>query len=103
MFLSAVTILELERGILLKSRKDPAAGAVLRQWLDQQILPLFAKRILPFDVDVAQSCAALHIPHTRPELDAMIAATALVHGMTVVTRNMRDFDGLGVKVVCPWG
>lgn len=103
MFLSAVTILELERGIRLKSRKDPAGGAVLRQWLDRQILPLFATRILPVNTDVAQRSAALHIPTTRPEFDAMIAATALVHGMAVVTRNMRDFEGMGAEVVCPWG
>jgi predicted nucleic acid-binding protein len=102
MFLSVVTLFELERGILMKSRKDPAGGAVLRQWLDLQILPLFAGRILPVDIEVAQRCATLHVPVTRPELDAMIAATALVHGMSVVTRNVRDFDGMGVKVVCPW-
>jgi predicted nucleic acid-binding protein len=103
MYMSVVTILELERGILLKSRKDPAGGAVLRQWLDLQILPLFAGRILPVDTQVAQRCAALHLPVTRPELDAMIAATALEHGMSVVTRNVRDFEGMGVKMVCPWG
>ena len=76
---------------------------MLRQWLDLQILSLFAERILPVDIEIAQRCAALHVPVTRPELDTMIAATALVHGMAVVTRNLRDFEGMGVKVVCPWG
>lgn len=103
MFLSVVTLVEIERGILLKSRRDPAGGDLLRNWFENYVLVQFSSRILPIDIAVARRCAALHVPATRPEADALTAATALVHGMTVVTRNVRDFEGLGVKVVCPWG
>ncbi len=103
MYLSAVTVLELELGTLLKARTDPVYGAILRLWLDREVLPRFDGRILAVDTAVAQRCAGLHVPKTRPERDAMIAATALVHGMAVVTRNVRDFEGTGVWVVCPWG
>lgn len=101
-FLSAVTVLEIELGALQKARKDKAQGAVLRNWIDQQILPHFYGRILPVDVAVAQACARLHVPTTRSERDALIAATALVHSMTVVTRNSDDFKMDGVRVLNPW-
>jgi predicted nucleic acid-binding protein len=102
LFLSVVTILELETGVLLLERRDPAAGAVLRQWLDGHVLQAFAGRVLPFDETVAKQCAALHVPNQCAERDAIIAATALVHRMTVVTRNVADFRQTGVAIVNPW-
>jgi predicted nucleic acid-binding protein len=101
-FLSAVTILELEAGILRMERKDPAQGASLRSWMDGIVLRDFSGRILPIDFAVALRCAQLHVPDPYPEIDAMIAATALVHGMTVVTRNVADFARTGVAVFNPW-
>lgn len=101
-FISAITILELERGILAVQRRDAMQGARLRSWLDSQVRPEFAGRILSIDDAVATRCAHLHIPDRRNEADALIAATALVHNMTVVTRNVRDFEGTGIVVVDPW-
>jgi predicted nucleic acid-binding protein len=101
-FISAITLLELERGILSMERKDAAQGAILRAWMDSQILVRFSGRILPVDIAVAQRCAKLHVPDPKPERDALIAATALVHGMTVVTRNVNDFEPTGVEILNPW-
>ncbi len=101
-FLSAISILEIERGTLQVARRDAAQGAVLRAWIDDQILPRFEGRILSVDTAVAQRCAQLHVPDPRAERDALIAATALVHGLTVVTRNVRDFDLVGVALLNPW-
>ncbi|MCY1378742.1 hypothetical protein D9M69_664030 [compost metagenome] len=83
-------------------RRDAAQGARLRSWLDGQVRPEFAGRILTVDDTVATRCAHLHVPDRRNEADALIAATALVHDMVVVTRNVRDFEGTGVVVVDPW-
>jgi predicted nucleic acid-binding protein len=94
--------MELELGVLLIERKDAAQGAMLRSWLEQHVLPEFSARTLPVDTAVAQRCARLHIPDPRNERDALIAATALVHGMTVVTRNVADFKPTGVNIVNPW-
>ena len=102
LFLSVITIMELEQGTLLIERRDPAQGAVLRRWLENHVLPAFAGRVLPIDIAVAQCCARLHIPDPRAERDALIAATALVHGMIVVTRNVVDFQPAGVRVINPW-
>jgi toxin FitB len=102
LYVSAVTIEELEIGVLLAERRDPPAGKVLRGWLDDQVLPAFNGRILPVNTVVAQRSAGLHVPDTRPVRDALIAATALVHGMTVVTRNVQDFAPTGVKILNPW-
>lgn len=101
-FISVVTILELERGILGVQRRDPKQGAMLRTWLDYHIRPEFAGRIVPIDDAVATRCAHLHIPDRRNEADALIAATALVQGLTVVTRNVKDFEGTGAIIVDPW-
>jgi len=102
LFVSAITIMELETGVLQIERRDPVQGALLRAWLDGHVLPEFASRVLPVDTAVAQRCARLHVPDRRSERDALIAATALVHGMTVVTRNVADFAATGVAVVNPW-
>ncbi len=102
LYLSVITLQELEIGVLLIERRDPAQGAVLRAWLDRQVLPSFAGRILAIDEAVALRSAALHVPHARPVRDGLIAATALVHRMTVVTRNEADFSPTGVPTLNPW-
>jgi predicted nucleic acid-binding protein len=102
MFISVVTVQELEIGILLAERRDPAQGALLRVWLETQVLPGFADRILNIDTVLARRSAALHVPDPRPFRDGLIAATGLVHRMTVVTRNVRDFEPMGVAVLNPW-
>jgi predicted nucleic acid-binding protein len=102
LYLSVITVQELEIGVLLAERRDPQQGAVFRAWLDSHVLPAFAGRILPVDTAVAQRSAKLHVPDPRPVRDCLIAATALVHGMTVVTRNIADFESSGVVVLNPW-
>lgn len=102
-FISAISILEIELGARLIERKDPAQGAVLRTWIDNHILTRFEGRILAIDTIVAQRCAQLHVPNPRAERDALIAATALVHGLTIVTRNVGDFEPTGVPLLNPWG
>ena len=101
LFLSAITILELEMGILALERRTPPQGTAIRTWLTG-VREAFAGRILPFTDMTATICAALHVPNPRSERDAMIAATALEHGFTVVTRNEPDFAGTGVQLVNPW-
>jgi hypothetical protein len=102
LYLSVVTILELEIGVLLVERRDPAQGAQLRNWLDAQVLPAFADRVLDVDTAVATCCARLHVPDPRADRDALIAATALTHGLTLVTRNVADFDANAVPMLNPW-
>ena len=102
LFLSAISILELETGFLLINRRDPKQGAALRDWIDGQVMAVYAGRILPVDEIVAKRCAALHVPDPRAERDSLIGATALVHGMTVVTRNTADFKPMGVALLNPW-
>jgi toxin FitB len=101
-FISSITLLELELGTLLMERKDSHQGAILRAWIDGQVLPRFAGRILAVDAAVALRCARLHVPDPCAERDALIAAAALVHGMTVVTRNVEDFQSTGVDILNPW-
>ena len=103
LYLSAITVMELEMGVRLMERRDVAQGALLRRWITRVVLPEFVARILAFDADVAVRAAALHVPDPKPWRDAAIAATAMVHGMTVVTRNSRDFKPMGVAVFDPWG
>jgi predicted nucleic acid-binding protein len=86
-YISAITLMEIELGIVRIERRDAAQGSRLRAWMDRSIMPEFADRTLPVDTAVALRCAPLHVPDPRPERDAFIAATALAHGMTVVTRN----------------
>ncbi|WP_372157562.1 type II toxin-antitoxin system VapC family toxin [Xanthomonas campestris pv. fici] len=102
LFVSVITVMELELGVLSIERKDTTQGAMLRSWLEQHVLPEFSGRTLPIDSAVAQRCARLHVPDKRGERDALIAATALVHGMAVVTRSAADFQTTGVTVVDPW-
>ena len=102
LYLSVITVQELEIGVLLAERRDPTRGAIFRTWMDNHVLPAFAGRILPVDTAVAMRSAKLHVPDPRPVRDCLIAATALVHGMTVVTRNIVDFEASGVKLLNPW-
>jgi hypothetical protein len=101
-YLSAISVLELEIGILLIERRDQEQGTILRAWMDRHVLPTFSGRILAIDTAVAQRCAMLHVPNPRSDRDALIAATALVHGLTVATRNVADFERMGVGVLNPW-
>lgn len=101
LFLSAITILELEKGVLALERRTPPQGSALRIWLTG-LRAAFAGRILPFTDNTATVCAALHVPDPRAERDAMIAATAIEHGFTVVTRNVSDFVNTGVALINPW-
>lgn len=101
--ISVVTLQELETGILLVARRDQPQALVFRAWLDHFVLPQFRDRILPVDDDVAIRCAPLHVPHPRPYPDSLIAATALVHNLTVVTRNVSHFKPMGVSLLNPWG
>lgn len=102
LYISAITVLELELGVLQLERRDQAQGAVLRSWMNAHVIPAFAGRVLPVDSAVALRCAQLHMPNRRPERDCLIAATALVHGMAVVTRNVADFQGTGAGLLNPW-
>ena len=101
-FLSVITVLELEQGTLLMERRDSRQGAMLRAWLENRTLPQFEGRILSVDLLVARRCATLHVPDPKEDRDSLIAATALVHGMTVVTRNVKDFELAGVQVLNPF-
>ncbi len=100
-FLSVITVMELEQGTLSMERRDARQGAMLRAWLDGQILVEFDGRVLPVDLQIAKRCAAIHVPNPCSYRDSLIAATALVHGMTVVTRNVADFEGTGVSILNP--
>lgn len=102
LFLSVMTVMELEIGVARVERRDPDQGYRLRVWLDERVLAAFADRIIPIDLAAVQKAASLHVPDPGPERDVLIAATAAVHGLTVVTRNVRDFATTGVAVVDPW-
>lgn len=102
LYLSVVTILEIERGIAQVGRRDELQAQRLQRWLEDELLDVFRARILPLDVPAARRTARLHVPDPRPERDALIAGTALAHNMTVATRNIRDFEPMGVPVINPW-
>ena len=102
LYLPVITIQELEIGILLAEGRDTLQVEKLRLWFTQQVIPAFSGRILPVDTAVAQASARLHVPDPKPIRDGLIAGTALVHGMTVVTRNVADFERTGVSILNPW-
>jgi predicted nucleic acid-binding protein len=99
---SVITVMEIEIGVERVERRDDAQGEMLRRWFDEELLGAFEGRVLAIDLDVVRRAANLHVPDPRPERDALIAATALTHGLTVVTRNAADFEPLGVAVLNPW-
>jgi len=102
MYLSVITVMEIELGIVLLERRDPRQAGVLRLWLHEKVMPAFAGRILPIDTPIALRCARLHVPDTKSERDAWIAAAGLVHDLTIVTRNVADFAGTGTVLLNPW-
>ncbi len=101
LFLSALTIGELAKGIAIKQRTDPVAAAVFQRWLDE-LRFVYAARILPVDDAVAATWGRWMAERTRPVIDMLILATAFVNNKIVVTRNVEDFAGTGVAVVNPW-
>jgi predicted nucleic acid-binding protein len=102
LYLSVVTVMDVERGIALLERRDPQQAGVLRLWLHDKVIPAFAGRILPVDTTIALRCARLHVPDIESQREAWIAATGLVHDLTIVTRNVAHFAGTGVTVLDPW-
>ncbi|ABW32856.1 type II toxin-antitoxin system VapC family toxin [Acaryochloris marina] len=101
-YISAISVFEIERGVLLTERRDKKQGQVLRLWLTDHVLNNYAERIIPISTSIAIRTAQLHVPDPMPAYDALIAATALEHGLTLVTRNTNDFQGTGVKLLNPW-
>jgi predicted nucleic acid-binding protein len=94
--------MELRTGILLKERKDHEQGQLLHVWFNTKVLPAFENRVIPIDTEVALKCSSLHVPDRRSDRDTFIAASAIVHGMTVVTRNVKDFAGVKADILNPW-
>ncbi len=101
-FVTATTVAEIEHGVVNLERSDPYQGDILRRWLETAVLPTFAGRILPFDLSAARILAAYPVPERAPLDDALIAAVAQAEGMTVVTRNTRHLEPLGVTCLNPW-
>lgn len=102
MYISAISVMELEKGILGKERQDAQQGAVLRKWFNERVMHTFGDRILPFDIPVAKTCAHLHIPNPKSPIDALIGATAIHHNMTLVTANIKDFEDMaGISLLNP--
>jgi predicted nucleic acid-binding protein len=102
LYLSVISITEIVSGYLAVQSTDPAQFLRLRHWFELEALPQFAGRILAIDEDVARRCATLQITSPRAAPDTLIAATALTHGLTVVTRNTRHFADAGVRLLNPW-
>lgn len=100
--ISVLTVLEIEVGILRLSRRDEVQAMRLRNWLDEAVLDGFEGRTLPITLEISRRAAQTHVPNSKPAIDALLGATASVHGLTVVTRNVKDFAELGVPVFNPW-
>jgi len=101
-FLPVIVVHEIEKGILRLENRDPAQARVLRGWLEEALLPAFTGRILPVDMPVGLACARLQVPDPAPFSDSLIAATAMVHGLTIATRNVADFRRFPVALIDPW-
>ena len=100
LFLSALSLLELENGARRTEKQDKSGAAALRGWIADQVMPAFEGRILAVDAPVVRRRAQLALPDTR---DALLAATAIEHGLTLVTRQTAAFKGTRVKLFNPWG
>jgi predicted nucleic acid-binding protein len=101
LFVSVLTLGELRRGVAAKRRTDPAFADQLGSWVDG-IETIFADRVLPVDAATARRWGELSANRTLPVIDALIAATAISYGLTLVTRNIRDVEPAGVPFVDPW-
>lgn len=101
-FVTATTVAKIERGVVAKERADTSQGDVLRRWFEERVLPAFADRVLSFNLPAARILATYRVPEHAPLDDALIAAVAQASGMTVVTRNTRHFEPLGVTCLNPW-
>lgn len=102
LFISVITVMELEIGVGRVERRDLQQGRGLRVWLVERVLTAFQGQVLAVDLEVARQAALMHVPNPAPERDTLIAATAIVHGMPVVTRNAKDFQMADVEIVNPW-
>lgn len=102
LYISVLTVMEIEIGILRLARRDEVQAMRLRNWLEASVLEGFEGRVLPISLEVCRRAAQTHVPDPKAEIDALIAATASVHGLTVVTRNVKDFLALGVPLFNPW-
>jgi toxin FitB len=102
LFLSVITILEVEQGYQKLLRHDVRQAQIIRNWIDSGLLKGFQDRILSVDTKIVRQCAGLHIPNKKPYADAMIAATALSYDLTIITRNTRDFEQTGARLLNPW-
>jgi len=102
LYISVITVQELEIGVFLAERRDPDQGKVLRFWFEDRVLSTFRHRILPVDTQISRCSPKLHVPNPGPVRDAFIAATGVVYGMTVVTRNVKDFEPMDVALMNPW-
>jgi predicted nucleic acid-binding protein len=100
LFISALTLLELETGAAHAGRKDKAAGQALRTWVNDQVAAAFEGRILPVDAAVVRGRSRVPLADSR---DALLAATALEHGLTLVTRDVAAFKVARLKLFNPWG
>src|SRR3546814_6043912 len=101
-YISAISILEIEQSILAEKRVDPVTGEILRAWFETDVLQAFADRIIAVDTEVAMRCAALHVQAPQSERDGLLAATALVHSMTLCPRNTTDSKKTDLVLLKPW-
>ncbi|MCL2787962.1 MAG: type II toxin-antitoxin system VapC family toxin [Micrococcales bacterium] len=102
LFVSVITVMEVELGVALMERRDPRQGAILRAWFEQAIITDLSNQTLPMTIAVIRRTVPMHVPNPRPDRDAFIAATALEHGLTLVTRNTIDFRATGAVLLNPW-
>lgn len=101
-YMSVITFYEFEKGIKQIELRDKVQGAVLRDWMQNHVIKYWGANILPIGRDVATVCADLHVPDPKSLSDSFIAATAMVHNLTLVTRNVKDFESIDVSIVNPW-